>query len=123
MGSNWSGGACPDADGVLQVGNVESDILVEVTASYGGLDAEHPISVAMISTQMIYPLSGFEGKVVVAKVYDPETGDYRSDGPREAPDELVLEDLGTNQWYWITISESNTMSGAWNKAHVSWLHL
>ncbi|MDF7826675.1 hypothetical protein P4B35_21780 [Pontiellaceae bacterium B12227] len=111
------------ADGVFEAGNVESNIVVEVMASFGDLDARHTISVAMVSTQIIYPLSGFEGKTVMAEILDYESGDWSSYGPSEGPEELMLEDLGTNKWYWISISESNTTSGAWEEIQANWFHM
>lgn len=122
----WSVDFAPasiSADGLFESGNIESDAVFEVTASFEGLDASHTISVAILRSQIIYPLSGFEGKTVMAELYDYETGDWSSYGPSEAPEELVLEDLGTNGWYWISISESNTTSGAWDEVQANWLHL
>lgn len=115
--------ASVSADGVFEAGNIESNVVVEVMASFGDLDARHTISVAMISTQIIYPLSGFEGKTVIAEIFDYESGDWSSYGPSDDPEELVLEDLDANKWYWISVSESNTTSGAWNEVQANWFHM
>jgi len=116
-----SGSARIDASGLFMAGNVESDISVEVTAAFGGQTARHTISVGVISTQIIYPLTGFEGKTVFAEVMDYDTGEFMNYGPTESPDEFVLENLDTNKWYWISISESNTTDGAWDEVHAAWL--
>ncbi len=152
MGSNWSGGAYPGADDYalqdtlasLSTSTVNDILAIRIdTANTGTLNVYPGADLLAIrgatemmeesSVSLTCEASDSDGSIQTinpewhvdfarARI-DPETGDYRSDGPREAPDELVLEDLGTNQWYWIMISESNTTSGAWNNVHASWLHL
>ena len=55
----------------------------------------------------IYPLSGFEGKWVAAYLWDYVQKDWIPLGQEFAPDELVLENLKTAQWYWLCIMELN----------------
>ncbi|MDF7806269.1 hypothetical protein P4E94_02395 [Pontiellaceae bacterium B12219] len=109
--------------GEFSAGNFDSDSVVEVTASFGGMTATHQITVRMIGTEIIYPLSGFDGSAVKAELYDYETAEWRTYGPVDSPSELVLDDMSTNQWYWVSVLESNTTSNVWVEVQGNWLNL
>lgn len=121
--SDDSAVASVSVDGDFAAGNFESDAVVEVTASYGGFTATHQVSVWAIGTEIIYPLSGFDGRVVTAELYDNKTGEWRDFGPFESPEALVLDEMGTNQWYWVSVLESNTTSNVWVEVQGNWLNM
>ena len=115
--------ASMSADGVLSAGNVDSDVTVGVTASFSGFEAVRDVSVWMVGNQVVYPLSGFDGKTVMAELYVEQTGEWRDLGTSVSPDELVVEGVNPDQWYWVSVLESNETSGVWNKVHAAWLNL
>lgn len=115
--------ASVSAQGVFFAGNAEVDGSVEITAAFGGLTASHTISVWMVPTQIVYPLEGFAGKQLKAELYDGKTGEWSTFGPFEDKDEIIFEGLGTNQWYWVSVLESNTVSNAWVEVQGNWLNM
>jgi len=121
--SDDSGAASISASGEFSAGNFESAAVVEVTAAFGGLAATHQVSVGIVGTEIIYPLNGFDGRVVAAELYDNETGEWRDFGPFSSPEALVLDEMTTNQWYWVSVLESNTTSNVWVEVQGNWLNL
>ncbi|WP_136080418.1 hypothetical protein [Pontiella desulfatans] len=121
--SEDSAKASVSASGVLTAGNIESDATVNVVATFGGLQASHAVSVWWVGDQVVYPLTGLAGKAVRAELYDHATGDWYDLGPFDSPEELVIENVNPDQWYWISISESNTTSDSWDEVQANWLHM
>jgi hypothetical protein len=112
-----------DSSGMLTAGNFDEDGTVTVTASYGDASTVYEVAVRMVSTQVVYPLDGFEGKTVRAEIYDNKMDEWHDLGQFESPAELVIQDVVPDQWYWISVQESNTTSNVWNEVHAEWLHM
>jgi hypothetical protein len=112
-----------DSSGKLTAGNFDEDGTVTVTASFGGTAAEYEITVWMVGTQVVYPLSGFEGRTVRAQLYDYVADEWHELGQFTNPAELIIQDVVPDQWYWISVLESNTTDNVWNEVHAEWLHM
>ncbi|MDF7799421.1 hypothetical protein P4C99_08090 [Pontiellaceae bacterium B1224] len=112
-----------DSAGMLAAGNVDADDAVTVTASFGGASTSREIEIWMVGTRVVYPLSGFEGKTVKAELYDLNADEWHDLGQLDSPEELVIQDVVPDQWYWISVQESNTTSNVWNEVHAEWLNM
>ncbi len=112
-----------DTAGTLTVANIDSDASVTVTANYAGFTATRTVSVWMVGTKIVYPLSGFEGSLVRARLWDENAQAFSALGEMENPDELVLENLNTNQWYWIVFEEYNESDGEWVRVQANWISM
>lgn len=115
--------AAIDSAGIMSCGNVDADVLVDVTATFGGKTTVFAVTVGSISDQVIYPLTGFDGKWVRAELYDYKTEQAHNLGQIFSPEELVIENVNPGQWYWVSISESNEVSGAWSAVFESWVRM
>jgi len=112
-----------DSAGVLSVGNVDEDSFVLVSASFNGQVATHSIGIWVMGNQVFYPLSGFEGKTVKARLWD-ETGQVWIElGEMVSPEELVVENVVAGQWYMVAVEELNGATGEWNLVHTSWISM
>ncbi|MEE9368643.1 MAG: glycosyl hydrolase family 28-related protein [Pontiella sp.] len=112
-----------DSSGLLAVGNVEADASALITASFGGTLETHSIDIWVVGTQSIYPLTGFEGKTVKARLWDEIAGEWTELGEMVSPEELVIENVAPDQWYWVSVEEFNSGSGEWEIVHTSWISM
>ena len=115
--------ASVDGGSVLSVGNVESDDVVTVTASYEGITQTQSIGVWAVSTQIVYPLTGFSGKTVNANLWDQTNETWIELGEMNAPDELVIENVIAGGWYFILIQEYSAETESWEVAHSNWINM
>ncbi|QBG45945.1 hypothetical protein EGM51_00405 [Verrucomicrobia bacterium S94] len=109
------------SSGMLSTGNFEEDTELTVTASYAGFGAVHEIVVHYVETTVIYPLIDLEDKTVMATVYEQATEQWYTVGPFK--DEIKFERKDPVQWYWVSIYETNTVSGETTEIQANWLHL
>lgn len=126
VAASWSilsPNATINASGVFVAGNIESDTSVSITASFGGETARFGTMVEAVLTHIIYPLSGFEGKTVRAKLWDENAQEWIELGEMVNPSELVIENIPTDQWYWISVYELEEASGNWVEVHGNWISL
>jgi hypothetical protein len=107
--------------GKLTTGNFEADGTVVVGVVYAGFDAAHEVVVKMVDSKVIYPLEGFEDKTIMAIVYEHDTDEWSTSGPFEG--ELVFERKDPSQWYWVSVIETNTVSGETTEIQANWFHL
>jgi hypothetical protein len=112
-----------DASGLLSVGNIDVDSVVTVGASYNGLVASHSINIWAIGNQVIYPLTGFEGKTVKASLWDETAQEWIELGEMVSPEELVVENVTADQWYKVAVEEWNSTTGEWDLVHTSWISM
>ena len=87
------------------------------------MQADHTVSVVSIGPQVIYPLTGFAGKTVKAELYDHQADEWHDLGAFVEPEELIIENVTPDQWYWISISESNAVDNTWDEVQANWLHM
>ena len=40
-----------------------------------------------------------------------------------SPDELVITDVNSNQWYWIVVEEYDEIAGTWVRVHANWINM
>lgn len=107
--------------GLLAVGNVEADDSVTVTATFGGRVASRSVAIWAKGSQVSYSLSGFG--TIKARLWD-ETGQaWRELGEDINPDELVITDMESGKWYWLSIEEYDTASGVWEQVHTNWISM
>ncbi|WP_372845807.1 hypothetical protein [Pontiella sp.] len=124
VGATWADNSSKctmGTGGKLTTGNFDADGTVVVGASFGGLDAAHEVAVAMVDSKIVYPLEGFEDKTIMAVVYEHGTGEWSTNGPFEG--ELVFERKDPSQWYWVSVIETNTVSGETTEIQANWFHL
>ncbi len=115
--------ASVDSSGALSVGNTFADTFVLVSASYGGQIATHSIGIWVMGNQIFYPLSGFEGKTVKARLWDEAAQEWIELGEMVSPEELVVENVAKDQWYMVSVEELNGATGEWNLVHTSWISM
>ncbi|MDZ8117761.1 hypothetical protein [Pontiella agarivorans] len=123
VSASWSvaSGNASISSGILSAGNVEEDSLLSVTASYAGFQAGHEMNVRYVDTTITYPLIDLEGKTVMATVYEQTADQWYTVGPFE--EEIIFERKDPTQWYWISIYETNTVSGESTEIQAGWMHL
>lgn len=112
-----------DSAGIMSCGNVDADCLVNVSATFGNMSAEFTATVGVISDQVIYPLTGFDGKWIKAEIYDYKTEKMHDLGQLLSPDELVIDYVNPGQWYWVSISEFDEGNRSWSAAFESWVRM
>ncbi len=111
------------ANGTLQTGDVDVTTEFTVTAVYEGLVANHNVTIKVVGTNIVYPLSGFAGKTVKAELWDETAQQWHDLGTIDSPEELVIENVNAGQWYWITIKEWNGDTGEWEQVHANWVSM
>ncbi len=123
--AEWSvsGSASISSGGVLKGGNVEEDELVTVTASYDGYEDSVDITIWAVGNQIIFPMSGFAGKTVRAYLYDNTAGETYELGEMTAPDELVIQNVTADRWYYVTVEEYDDDLGEWQVVHGNWVSM
>ncbi len=112
-----------NAAGALNVGNIDADAQVTVTASFGGYTDTQVLNVWMVATRVVYPISGFEGQLVRARLWDAATEQFSTLGEMVGPDELVLENMSPNRWYWVVMEEYDDASGEWVRVQANWINM
>jgi hypothetical protein len=111
------------SSGVLQSDNVDADTPVTVSASFEAFTASLSVTVRAMVSSVTYPLSGFEGSWVRARMWNDLTEEYTSLGEMESPEELVLEGLDANQWYWVVVEEYDSAAGEWVRVQANWVRM
>jgi hypothetical protein len=122
----WSedaGFASINSSGALSAGNIEADATLTVTASYQGDTDTQVMSIWTVGTRIVYPLTGFSGKQVRAQLWDDVTGELIPLGEMNSPDELVITDVNSDQWYWIIVEEYDDQAGDWVRVHENWISM
>ncbi len=112
-----------DAAGALNVGNIDENSLVNVTATYSGVTETIAIDVSAVGTKAIYPLTGLEGKTVRARLWDEIGQTWHELGEMESPVELVVENVTSGQWYWLSIEEYDAAASDWILVHANWISM
>lgn len=115
--------ASVDATGVLSAGNIEDNVDVTLFASYEGEAASKTVSVWMVDTHAVYPLQGFEGKLVRADLWDETAQAMHDLGEMQSPTELVIENVTPDQWYRVDVFEWNETSVQWVLVHSNWISM
>lgn len=121
----WSviGSAIVDAAGGLTLKNVNEDEVLTVTATYLGLKTSVNIDLWSIGNRIIYPLTGFEGKIIRSRIFDEKFQEWYDLGEMEAPKELFIENIAPDQWYWISIEEYDVERDYWEVIHEKWISM
>jgi hypothetical protein len=109
--------------GLLQAGDVAVDENVVVTALFDGQTATSQVRIRVAENQVIYPLSGFEGRTVRAELWDHANEESRQLGEMENPNELIIENLNSNLWYWLSIQEYDPDIGDWVPVQENWINM
>lgn len=107
--------------GVLSTGNISSDKSVIVTASFDGQTATKVLAVMAVGNQVVFPLSGFSGKTVLAELWNETAEEWTTLGEEFEPSELVVENVTPDQWYWVGLSEYDDNAGEWVLVHGRWI--
>ncbi|MBN2161954.1 MAG: hypothetical protein JXR25_03815 [Pontiellaceae bacterium] len=110
-----------DEGGSLFAGNISEDAIVTVTASYDGCNASRSVSVRAVGTQIVYPLIGYEGETLWARLWDETAQQWTELGVMADPDELVIEGLESGRWYWVSIRMYNESNQTWDSVQGNWL--
>ena len=71
-------------------------------------------------TQIVFPLSGFSGKRVMAELWDDSAQVFVLFEESIGPAELVIENVNPNHWYWLNIKEYDDEIGDWVSVHTTW---
>jgi len=110
-----------DGSGLLSAGNIATDELGTVHASFGGREAVHALSIMAIGNQVVFPLSGFEGQTVYAVLWDSVGESNVVEEFSFEPDEFVVENVNSDRWYWLGLSEYDEGAGTTNLVHGRWI--
>ena len=122
----WSenaGYASINSAGTISIGNVDTDSTLTVTASYQGFTDTQVMSIWTVGTRIVYPLNGFSGKVVRARLWDDAAGELIPLGEMNSPDELVIKDVNASQWYWVVVEEYDDLADEWVRVHENWISM
>lgn len=109
--------------GLLQAQNVAADETLTITARFGGVVGTRAVAIWVVSHQVIYPLSGFEGKTVSAELWNETAQEMTILGQEGSPEEVVIENVTPGQWYWLGLREFDEASGDWVLVHGDWFTL
>jgi hypothetical protein len=109
--------------GVLSARNVAVDENVMVTARFDGEVEAQVVVISAIGDQVVFPLSGFDGKTVSADLWDHTAQVWVPLGEDFEPEELVIENVNPDQWYRLALSEYDDTAGQWIQVHSSWVHM
>jgi len=102
-----------DESGLLSAGNVTADEQGTVHASFEGKVATQVLVITAIGDQVVFPLSGFDGKTVSAELWDEAAQGTMDLGEDFEPEEIVIENVNPDQWYWLGLREYDAASGEW----------
>ena len=70
---------------------------------------------------MVFPLSGFDGKTVSAELWDDVRQTNIILGEEFEPEEIVIENVNADQWYWLGLREYDDATGEWVLVHGRWI--
>jgi hypothetical protein len=112
-----------NSSGILTVGNIDSDSMMSVSASYQGFADSQVVTVGAVGTRVVYPLTGFGGKLVRGRLWDEVSQEYTYFDEIENPDELVIENVNSNQWYWIVVEEYDEALADWVRVQANWINM
>jgi len=110
-----------DGSGVLSAGNIAADEQVALHASLGGKMATQMLAITAIGDQVVFPLGGFDGKTVSAELWDEAAQGTIDLGEDFEPEEIVIENVNPNQWYWLGLREYDTTASEWVLVHGRWI--
>ncbi|MEN7973469.1 MAG: hypothetical protein ABFR47_06505, partial [Verrucomicrobiota bacterium] len=110
-----------DNAGNLTSGNVSTDVQATVYASFAGEVASKMLLISVVGNQVVFPLSGFEGKTVSAELWDEVTQTMTPLGEEFEPEEIVIENVNSNQWYWLGLREYDSATEEWVLVLGRWL--
>ena len=99
--SEDSTSASINGSGLLSTGNIAADEQVTVQASYDGKVATQTLMIMAVGDQVVYQLSGFDGKTVSAELWDDVAQTSTDLGEEFEPEEIVIENVNADQWYWL----------------------
>ncbi|WP_136063127.1 hypothetical protein [Pontiella sulfatireligans] len=125
----WSGnssGSSISAAGDLSVGNLVADEILNITASFDGITVSQEIMLKAVGTRVFYPLSNVHDSQVRAElwIWDEIAQTHHLVEEISNPEELVLEGLDPDRWYWLVVEEYNELSGQWETLHTSgWVNM
>ncbi len=119
--SDNSAQASINGSGLLTASNVSTDASVTITASFAGKIATKVLVVMAIGDQVVLPLSGFDGKTVLAELWDQTAQQWIPLGEEFEPSELVIENVASDQWYWVGLSEYDEDADKWILVHGRWI--
>ncbi len=123
---SWSiSSACAviNSAGILSAGNIETNEVLSVTATFEDKTSATDMTIVAVGTQVVFPLSGFEGGTVRAELWDQTTLEWRSLGESVGPDELVVADIDSDRWYWLSIEQYDAGIGDWVEVHANWISM
>ncbi len=109
--------------GLLTANNIVADESVTVTASFNGKMAAQILAITAVGDQAIFPLSGFDGKTVSAELWDDELQESTDLGEEFEPEEIVIENVNLDQWYWLGLREYDAATGEWVLVHGRWFRM
>ena len=81
------------------------------------------MTIRSVETRIVYPLNGFAGKLVRARLWDDVAGELILLGEMSSPDELVITDVNPDQWYWVIVEEYDEIADDWVRAHANWINM
>lgn len=121
--SEDSAHASISGSGLLTIGNVASDEQLTVRASLDGKSAAKSLAIAAMGDQVIFSLSGFDGKTVSAQLWDDVLQVPVDLGEEFEPEEIVIENVTPGQWYWLGLREYDAITGDWVLVHGRWFRM
>jgi hypothetical protein len=119
--STDSTSASISGSGLLSAGNVTADEQVTLYASYSGYSASLAVWITAVGDQVVFNLSGFEGKSVSAELWDDVQQTSIDLGEDYEPEQIVIENVNPEQWYWLGLREYDPNTGEWVLVHGRWI--
>ena len=87
-------------------------------ADAGWLDDVRWQSVSTIT----YPLSGFDGKWVAFYLWDHTAQIWIPFGQEFEPDEIMIDNIAPERWYWLSVMEYDPGTKTWKAVHGNWIN-
>ena len=119
--STDSAAASIDGSGQLAAGNVDADEQVTVYAGFGGRNAALAVWITAAGDQVVFKLNGFEGKTVKAQLWDDLNQTMTDLDEQFEPQEIVIENVNPDQWYWLGLREFDSETGEWVLVQGRWI--
>jgi len=89
----------------------------------GGDDAGWLDEVQWLSANTTtFPLSGFTGKWIAFYLWDNTDQIWIPLGQEFEPEELLIQNIKPERWYWLSVMEYDAATKTWSAVHGSWIN-
>ncbi len=97
-------------------GTIKGTVVVAAGDQVKEMTVLYEVSAGLVwasESMVIYPLTGFEGATVRARLWDENGREWRELGVMESPQELVIENVVKGSGYRVLLEEFNDLTEEW----------